>query len=68
MSDPRCLTRCGTEKLMKEVKCPRCNLTDWQKFEEQLDIRCGGCGLWWVSWLLASIREEPDIIRESQDD
>ena len=60
-SDP---TMCadGSEPLMRGVQCHRCGLTDWRSYESVEDIRCGGCGLWFVMWFLETLGgEEVDM-------
>ena len=31
-------------QLCADLPCPRCSLTEWKTFEDQCEIRCGGCG------------------------
>ena len=56
--DPRALCSDGSEPLMGNVECPRCGLIDWYSFPDQADIRCGGCGLWWVTWMMEQLGEK----------
>lgn len=40
--------------------CPRCGIEDWAKVPDARDFRCGGCGLWLVTWVLEIAGYEDD--------
>ena len=63
--DPRTLCDDGSEPLMKGVVCDRCGITDWYSFPEKTDIRCGGCGLWFITEMMLSLGVE--VVDASDD-
>lgn len=45
----------GSEPLLKGTPCERCGSTDWQAYPEKLDMRCGGCGFWFIDALMEKL-------------
>ena len=45
----------GSEPLLQGIVCKRCGSTDWQAYPKKLDMRCGGCGFWFITDLLDTL-------------